>query len=70
MLLDGVPLYNVSHPFGFFSVFNADAVKSMSITKRGSRALRRPLSSILESTWDGNMREFHADGNISIIAQS
>ena len=41
MLLDGVPLYNVSHLFGFFSVFNADAVKSMSITKGGSRALRR-----------------------------
>ena len=31
----GCRLYNVSHLFGFFSVFNADAVKSMSITKGG-----------------------------------
>ena len=35
MLLDGVPLYSVNHLFGFFSVFNADAVKNMSITKGG-----------------------------------
>ena len=61
MLLDGVPLYNVSHLFGFFSVFNADAVKSMSITKAGSRALRRASVVHLEINMkDGNMREFHA----------
>ena len=70
MLLDGVPLYNVSHLFGFFSVFNADAVKSMSITKGGFPArYGGRLSSILEINMkDGNMREFHADGNISVIA--
>ena len=43
MLLDGVPLYSVNHLFGFFSVFNADAVKNMSITKGGfPSAFRRP----------------------------
>jgi hypothetical protein len=29
ILLDGVPIYNVSHLFGFFSVFNADAIRLM-----------------------------------------
>ena len=70
MLLDGVPLYSVSHLFGFFSVFNADAVKNMSITKGGFPArFGGRLSSILEINMkDGNMRELHGDGNISIIA--
>ena len=70
MLLDGVPLYSVNHLFGFFSVFNADAVKSMSITKGGFPVrFGGRLSSILEINMkDGNMREFHGDGNISIIA--
>jgi hypothetical protein len=70
MLLDGVPLYSVNHLFGFFSVFNADAVKNMSITKGGFPArFGGRLSSILEINMkDGNMREYHGDGNISIIA--
>ena len=70
MLLDGVPLYSVNHLFGFFSVFNADAVKNMTITKGGFPArFGGRLSSILEINMkDGNMREFHGDGNISIIA--
>ena len=70
MLLDGVPLYSVNHLFGFFSVFNADAVKNMSITKGGFPArFGGRLSSILEINMkDGNMRELHGDGNISIIA--
>ena len=70
MLLDGVPLYSVSHLFGFFSVFNADAVKNMSITKGGfpSRFGGR-LSSILEINMkDGHMKEYHGDATVSIIA--
>ncbi len=35
ILMDNVPLYNSSHLFGFMSVFNVDAVKSMQITKAG-----------------------------------
>ena len=69
MLLDGVPLYSVSHLFGFFSVFNADAVKNMGITKRIPARFCGRLSSIIEINMkDGNMRELHGDGNISIIA--
>lgn len=70
MLLDGVPLYSVNHLFGFFSVFNADAVKSMSLTKGGFPArYGGRLSSILEvNLKDGHLSEFHADGTVSLIA--
>ena len=33
LLLDGVPVYNVNHLFGFFSVFNADAIKDVTLYK-------------------------------------
>ena len=70
MLLDGVPLYSVNHLFGFFSVFNADAVKSMSLTKGGFPArYGGRLSSILEvNLKDGHMSEYHIDGTVSLIA--
>ena len=70
MLLDGVPLYSVNHLFGFFSVFNADAVRSMSITKGGYPArYGGRLSSILEIHMkDGHMKEYHADATVSVIA--
>lgn len=70
IVLDGVPLYSVSHLFGFFSVFNADAVKQMSITKGGFPArYGGRLSSVLEVNMkDGNMREYHGTANVSILA--
>jgi len=37
ILLDGVPVYNANHLFGFFSVFNADAIKDVKLVKGGSR---------------------------------
>ena len=70
MLLDGVPLYSVNHLFGFFSVFNADAVKNMSITKGGFPArYGGRLSSIVEINMkDGHMKEYHGDATVSVIA--
>ena len=70
MLLDGVPLYSVNHLFGFFSVFNADAVKNMSITKGGFPArYGGRLSSILEINMkDGHMKSYHVDATVSVIA--
>lgn len=70
ILLDGVPLYSVSHLFGFFSVFNADAVRNISITKGGYPArYGGRLSSILEVTMkEGHMKEFHGAGSISMLA--
>ena len=70
IVLDGVPLYSVSHLFGFFSVFNADAVKKMTITKGGFPArFGGRLSSVVEVQMkDGNMREPHGTVNVSLLA--
>lgn len=70
IVLDGVPLYSVSHLFGFFSVFNSDAVKQMTITKGGFPArYGGRLSSVLEVNMkDGNMKEFHGTANVSVLA--
>lgn len=70
ILLDGVPLYSVSHLFGFFSVFNADAVRNISITKGGYPArFGGRLSSILEVTMkEGHKKEIHGAGSISMLA--
>ena len=70
IVLDGVPLYSVSHLFGFFSVFNSDAVKQMTITKGGFPArFGGRLSSVLEVNMkDGNMKEFHGTANVSVLA--
>ncbi len=70
ILLDGTPVYNVSHLFGFFSVFNADAIKNVKLTKGGYPArFGGRLSSILEINMkEGNMNEFHGAGTIGLLA--
>ncbi|MEI6411197.1 MAG: TonB-dependent receptor [Bacteroidota bacterium] len=70
ILLDGVPVYNASHLFGFFSVFNADAIKDVTITKGGFPArYGGRLSSVIEINMkDGNENEYHGEGSIGIIA--
>jgi hypothetical protein len=70
ILLDGVPVYNASHLFGFFSVFNADAIKNVRLTKGGfpSRFGGR-LSSVLEIDMkEGNMKEIKGEGSIGLIS--
>jgi hypothetical protein len=70
ILLDGVPVYNVSHLFGFFSVFNPDAVKDVSLIKGGFPArYGGRLSSVIEINMkEGNENEYHAEGTIGLIA--
>lgn len=70
ILLDGVPVYNVSHLFGFFSVFNADAVKSVELVKGGFPArYGGRLSSVLDIQMkEGNNKELHGEGGIGLIA--
>lgn len=70
ILLDGVPVYNVSHLLGFFSVFNADAIKSVSLTKGGFPArYGGRLSSVIEiSMKEGNKEHFEAEGAIGLVA--
>lgn len=70
ILLDGVPVYNASHLFGFFSVFNSDAIKDVSLTKGGFPArYGGRLSSVLEiNLKEGNENEFHGEGAIGLVA--
>ena len=70
ILLDEATVYNASHLFGFFSVFNADAIKNVSLTKGGMPSnYGGRLSSVLDITMkDGNYKSFQADGGIGLIA--
>lgn len=70
ILIDEAPVYDPSHLFGLFSVFNADVIKESELYKGGipSRFGGR-LSSILEvRTKDGNNKEFHGTGGIGTMA--
>ncbi len=69
-LLDGVPLYNVNHLGGFFSAFNSDAIKNVTLYK-GSFPARFSgrISSVLDiATNNGNDREWHGSASIGAIA--
>ena len=69
-LLDGVSLYNVSHLGGFFSAFNTDAVKNVTLYK-GSFPARfgGRLSSVLDITQNnGNDQELHGNASIGLIS--
>ena len=70
ILLDGVPVYNASHLFGFFSVFNADAIKNVRLTKGGYPArFGGRLSSVLEIDMkEGNMKKIEGEGSIGLIS--
>ena len=69
-LLDGVPLYNVSHLGGFFSAFNTDAVKNVTLYK-GSFPARfgGRLSSVVDITQNnGNDQELHGNVSVGLIS--
>ena len=70
ILLDGVPVYNASHLFGFFSVFNADAINSVQLIKGGFPArYGGRLSSVIDIRMkEGNNKEFHGEGSIGLIS--
>ena len=70
ILLDEAVVYNASHLFGFFSVFNADAVKDINLIKSGMPAnYGGRLSSVVDiSMKEGNNKKFNVDGGIGIIS--
>lgn len=70
ILLDEATVYNSSHLLGFFSTFNADAIKDVSLYKGGMPAqYGGRLSSVLDvKMQDGNNKEFHAEGGVGLIA--
>ncbi len=70
ILLDEATVYNASHLFGFFSVFNADAVKNLELIKGGMPAnYGGRTSSVLDITMkEGNDQQFHGQGGIGLIS--
>ncbi|MGA0555922.1 TonB-dependent receptor [Larkinella sp. VNQ87] len=69
VLLDEAPVYNSSHLFGFFSVFNPDAVKDVKLVKGGIPALYGGrISSILDVRMkEGNSKRTTVSGGIGLI---
>ncbi|WP_338790708.1 TonB-dependent receptor [Bernardetia sp. MNP-M8] len=70
ILLDEAPVYNASHLFGFFSVFNGDAIKQVELTKGGFPArYGGRLSSVLDMRLkEGNKNKVSGEGGIGLIS--
>ncbi|MBC5993523.1 TonB-dependent receptor [Pontibacter cellulosilyticus] len=70
ILLDGVPVYNVSHLLGTFSVFNPDAIKNVDLIKGGFPApYGGRLSSVIDvQLKEGNNKHFAGEGAVGLIS--
>jgi hypothetical protein len=70
VLLDEAVVYNTSHLFGFFSVFNADVIKDLKLYKGGIPAnFGGRISSVLDIYQkEGNNQEFHVNGGIGLVS--
>lgn len=70
VLLDEANVYNASHLLGFFSTFNSDAIKDVSVYKSGMPAqYGGRLSSVLDIKMnDGNNQDFNVSGGVGLIS--
>lgn len=70
VMLDEATIYNTSHLFGFFSVFNSDVIKDLKLYKGGIPAnFGGRISSVLDIYQkEGNNKEYHAVGGIGLIS--
>lgn len=70
ILLDEAPVYNASHLLGFFSTFNSDAIKDMTVYKGGMPAqYGGRLSSVLDIKMnDGNNQDYNVSGGVGLIS--
>ena len=70
ILLDEATIFNSSHVFGFFSVFNPDAIKDLKLYKGGIPARYGGRGSSVLDIYqkDGNSKSFHANGGIGLIS--
>lgn len=70
ILLDDAVVYNPGHLFGFFSVFNSDALKNVTLIKGGMPAnYGGRISSVVDIAMkDGNNKKFQVEGGIGTIA--
>jgi hypothetical protein len=69
VLLDEATIYNPDHLFGFFSIFNADAVKSVELIKSGMPAYYGGRAASILNVYqkEGNMKRFEVDGGLGLI---
>ena len=70
ILLDEATVYNASHLLGFFSVFNSDAIKDVTVYKGEQPAeYGGRLSSVLDIKMnDGDDQKYHINGGIGLIS--
>jgi len=70
IMLDDAIVYNTGHLFGFFSIFNSDAIKNTTLIKGGMPAqYGGRLSSVLDVAMkEGNMNKTQVEGGIGLIA--
>jgi len=70
IILDDATVYNASHLFGFFSLFNGDALKSVELTKGGFPArYGGRLSSVIELNMkEGNKEKVHGEGGVGLLS--
>ena len=70
IMLDDAIVYNSGHLFGFFSIFNSDAIKNISLIKGSMPAqYGGRLSSVLDVAMkEGNIKKFEAEGGIGLIS--
>lgn len=70
LILDDAVVYNANHLFGFFSVFNGDALKSVEMTKGGFPArFGGRLSSVIEMQMkEGNKEKIHGEAGIGLLS--
>ena len=70
ILLDEAVVYNTGHLFGFFSVFNSDAIKNLTLIKGGMPAqYGGRLSSVIDIAMkEGNVNKTEVDAGIGLIA--
>jgi hypothetical protein len=70
ILLDGIPVYNASHLYGLYSIFNSDAVKKVSMSKGGFSVKNTGrLSSVIDiRTKDGNKEKLGVEGSLGLVS--
>lgn len=69
ILLDGIPIYNVDHLLGFFSVFTPEAIKKVTLFKSSFPArFGGRLSSVIDVRMnDGDMKKFHGSLSLGLL---
>jgi hypothetical protein len=70
VLLDGATVYNSSHLFGFYSIFNSEAIKDVKLVKGGFPVrYGGRLSSVVDiQAKDGNLQELEGDVNLGLVS--